>query len=154
MKQLIANGFVREIVYSEKTIGDDETTIPMDIIKLISIWIHFIDTLDPKLSHPKMLITHEFLSVNDDDENIIGSKQYECVERGSDPDRQWFHSYGTDVIEKGQKKRWEFKILHNHDSLKIGIIDVEYALPDIENFKKKKYGYGLSFGSGMHGWIQ
>ena len=87
-KDLIATGFIRELWNA--VVKEKNDLPPADVIKLISLWIHLMDTWDNKATDKRIIISH------DDD----GS---ECIETKEEEDKFWYHAYGSDIIEYGQQ---------------------------------------------------
>ena len=77
---------------------------PDDIIKLIAIWIHLMDSWDPKLTHHDIVISNENL-------RNLNLDNVECIEKNTKEDFKWYHCYGNDIIQKGMRKRWKFQFI-------------------------------------------
>ena len=132
-RELVAAGFVRELW--RKVIKNKIDLPPDDILKLIAIWIHLMDSWDATVTHPNIIISYE--------------NNVECIERKQKMDTVWYHCYGTDIIKKGMKKRWTFqflKVAMSQSVSVIGIINDEFVDPHLLDFviTSKYGGYGLS----------
>ena len=134
-RQLVSAGFARQIHISP----------PIDIVRYLSEWIAVMDEWDTTKCHPKIVISREDLL---DAKGRPFVENAHCIERVDLGYTHWYHSYGKEVVEKGQKQQWTFQFRSCKDEASvsiIGIIDEEHIDPLLDNFclKEEYGGYGL-----------
>ena len=142
-KERLASGFIRELD------DDDICSIPIDLIKFISEWINLLDKWDRYNTNLKCLqICNKYLRIDGDS---ITKESYNCVQRKTRKDCKWHHSFGTDIICRGERKKWALCLKKGKGSpysymvSMIGIIDDRYVNKNIKDFTNcDVFGYGLS----------
>lgn len=138
-RELLASGFIRRLPLIP--------LIPTAIIKLFSLWINLLDKWDVTNTHDGLQVVEKYLRIDGDG---ITKQQYECVKRTANHDYKWYHSFGTDIVNNGEKKTWKLQLNTINSPYKylvslIGIIDHKDIDKNIIDFTNNDvFGYGLA----------
>ena len=136
-RELLVFGFVRNFYQID--------LLPTDIVLLFVIWFgSFMDKIDKSVSDKEINV-----------KTIEGDDPHQIITRKSCS--SWRDNYmtaiGQNVIQKGQKQEWKFRLLSRQNELVIGIIDNENITNRVRDvigvyYDDELHGYGISTYSG------
>ena len=127
-KEVIITGYIRYIIL---------VNIPQDIVKLLSVWICFMDWWDEEKTNKNIEITSNI---------TIHTKHTIAIDSN-----EFYHAFGSNIISKGNTEIWTLKFTKYHQgTFIIGIVDDAFIDNEgiinngwIDFTSNKCNGYGL-----------
>eukprot|EP01084_Bolivina_argentea_P289858 497811_1 len=145
MEEFVVIGYIRNCW---KSLNIPSYLFPStDLLQYVVIWFSFLDYIDPQTTHQSLKIRDVMKDSGDEYQLLI----LEAVLEKDRSAMKHFRAFGTDMVQKGERKIWKFRMKSKCNCFldgMIGIVETQYANKDMSVYESFVFppcsGYGVT----------